>query len=60
MKGSRMDYKYTIWLGYAMTAAFTWMGVVDLVRGKWVSGALFLLAVAIVVLGMLWRNHRSS
>ena len=55
-----MDDKYMIWMGYAMTAAFTWMGVVDLVRGRWVSGALFLVAVAIVVAGMLWRDHRSS
>ena len=52
--------RFAIWMGYAMTAAFTWMGVVSLVRGNWLSGALFLLAVAIVVLAMLWRNHRSS
>ena len=50
----------TVWLGYAMVAMFTWMGVVDLVRGNWVSGVLFLVAVAIAVAGMLWHDHRSS
>ena len=52
--------KATVWLGYAMVAMFTWMGVVDLVRGKWVLGVLFLVAVAITVAGLLWHNRRSS
>ena len=50
----------TVWLGYVMVAMFTWMGVVDLVRGNWVSGVLFLVAVAIAVAGMLWHDRRSS
>ena len=52
--------KTMIWLGYAASAMFTWMGVVDLVRGKWISGVLFLVAVAIAVAGMLWHDRRSS
>ena len=47
-------------LGYAMAAMFTWMGVVDLVRGKWLPGVLFLVAVAICVAGLWLHNRRSS
>ena len=56
----RMDNDKTmIWLGYAASAMFTWMGVVDLVRGKWISGVLFLASVAIILLG-LWLRDRQE